>query len=76
MKSKLYLLLVLVCVGCTTYEYQPVSDMSKFYADKLDCETKYTQGYDVFGNRVYGDITKKGIARDCMLAKGYRNIAQ
>ncbi len=76
MKSKLYLLLVLACVGCTTYEYQPVFDMSKFYADKLDCETKYTQGYDVFGNRVYGDITKKGIARDCMLAKGYRNIAQ
>ncbi len=74
MKSKLYLLVVLACTGCATYEYQPVADMNKFYADKLDCETKYTQGYGVFGNRIYGDITKKGIARDCMLAKGYRNI--
>jgi hypothetical protein len=73
MKSKLLIPFAILVAGCTTYDYQSVADMSKFYSDKLECETKYTQGYGVFGNRVYGDITKKGIARDCMLAKGYRN---
>lgn len=58
--------------ACTTYKYEPTADSAKFYEDKLGCETKYTLGYDMFGNRSYGDIYKEGPARDCMLAKGYK----
>ena len=59
--------------ACATYKYEPAADSAKFYADKLGCETKYSPGYDMFGNRTYGDIYKDGPARDCMLAKGYKN---
>jgi len=58
--------------ACATYKYEPAADSAKFYEDKLGCETKYTLGYDMFGNRTYGDIYKEGPARDCMLAKGYK----
>ena len=58
--------------GCATYKYEPSADSAKFYEDKLGCETKYTNGFDMFGNRSYGDIYKKGPARDCMLSKGYK----
>jgi|GEM_PF-1253418 len=61
-------------VGCTTYHYEPVNDTAKFYEDKLGCETKYSPGYDMFGNRSYGDIYSAGPARDCMLAKGYKTL--
>jgi hypothetical protein len=60
--------------ACTTYQYKPAADMPKFYADKLNCETLYTQGFNVWGNKVYGDISKEGAARDCMLAKGYQSL--
>ena len=58
--------------ACTTYKYETTADNAKFYEDKLGCETKYSPGYDMFGNRTYGDIYKEGPARDCMLAKGYK----
>jgi hypothetical protein len=58
--------------GCATYKYEPTGDSAKFYEDKLGCETKYAPGYDMFGNRMYGDIYKESPARDCMLAKGYK----
>ena len=58
--------------ACATYKYEPSADSAKFYEDKLGCETKYSPGYDMFGNRSYGDIYKEGPARDCMLAKGYK----
>ena len=59
--------------ACTTYKYEPAADSTKFYTDKLGCETKYSPGYNMFGNRSYGDIYKEGPSRDCMLAKGYKN---
>jgi hypothetical protein len=65
-------LIVGILSACATYKYEPVADNAKFYEDKLACETKYTPGYDMFGNRGYGDIYKQGPARDCMLAKGYK----
>jgi hypothetical protein len=58
--------------GCITYKYESTTDTTKFYEDKLACETKYATGYDMFGNRTYGDIYKESPARDCMLAKGYK----
>jgi len=58
--------------ACATYQYKPADDMSKFYADKLSCENLYTQGFNLWGNKVYGDISKDGAARDCMLSKGYQ----
>ena len=58
--------------ACATYKYEPAADSAKFYEDKLGCETKYSPGYDMFGNRTYGDIYKEGPARDCMLSKGYK----
>ena len=57
--------------ACTTLEFQPAKDMTQFYKDKLACENAYTQGFNIWGNKVYGDITKEGPARDCMLARGY-----
>jgi len=63
-----------ILVGCATYKYEPSTDSAKFYEDKLGCETKYAPGYDMFGNRTYGDIYKEGPARDCMLSKGYKTI--
>ena len=63
-----------ILAGCATYKYEPSADSAKFYEDKLGCETKYAPGYDMFGNRTYGDIYKEGPARDCMLSKGYKTI--
>ena len=60
-----------VLCACTTLEFQPANDMPQFYKDKLACENTYTQGFNIWGNKVYGDITKESPARDCMLAKGY-----
>lgn len=72
MKKNLYLLFsVLTLTACASYEYQPAKDMTQFYKDKLACENTYTQGFNIWGNKVYGDITKEGPARDCMLARGY-----
>jgi len=66
-------LLSIGCLSaCATYKYEPTADSAKFYEDKLGCETKYTAGYDMFSNRIYGDIYKEGPARDCLLAKGYK----
>ena len=62
--------------ACTTYQFKPVEDSSKFYADKLSCENLYTQGFNIWGNKVYGDIYSEGAARDCMLAKGYQSTPQ
>ena len=59
--------------ACATYQYKPAEDMSKFYADKLNCENLYTQGFNIWGNKVYGDIYKEGAARDCMMSKGYQS---
>ncbi|APB98217.1 hypothetical protein [Polynucleobacter asymbioticus] len=75
MKLKLILTGALLAglAGCVSYAYQPAEDMSKFYADKLGCENQYTQGFNVWGNKVYGDIYKEGAARDCMMAKGYQS---
>ncbi len=61
-------------IACTTYQYQPVADSTKFYADKLSCETKFAPGYDMFGNRKFGNIYKESPARDCMLAMGYKSL--
>lgn len=58
----------------TMYEYQASPDMQAFYADKLKCETQFTGGFNVWGNKVYGNIYKDSPARDCMLAKGYKSI--
>ena len=76
MKNKLIFTVLLTALlgACTTYQYKPADDMPKFYADKLSCENQYTQGFNVWGNKVYGDITKEGAARDCMLAKGYQSL--
>ncbi|MBU3587838.1 hypothetical protein ICN30_08325 [Polynucleobacter sp. 31A-FELB] len=57
----------------STYSYQPASDMQKFYADKLSCENLYTLGFNIWGNKVYGDIYKEGPARDCMMSRGYQS---
>jgi hypothetical protein len=66
-------LAVLGLSACTTYRYEPSADSAKFYEDKLSCETKYSPGYDMFGNRTFGDVYKEGPSRDCMLAKGYKS---
>jgi hypothetical protein len=58
----------------TNYQNQPVADSTKFYTDKLACETKYAPGYDMFGNRKFGNIYKESPARDCMLAMGYKSL--
>jgi hypothetical protein len=71
MKSVCAVLTLVVLTACTTYQYQPAQDSSKFYADKLSCENLYTQGFNIWGNKVYGNIYQEGAARDCMLAKGY-----
>jgi outer membrane lipoprotein-sorting protein len=76
MKTKLLLPLLLAATlsACSsTYTYKPAEDMSKFYADKLSCENLYTMGFNIWGNKVYGDIYKEGPARDCMMAKGYQS---
>ena len=48
--------------------------MQAFYADKLKCETQFTGGFNIWGNKIYGDIYKESPARDCMLAKGYKSL--
>jgi hypothetical protein len=58
--------------ACSSFQYQPTEDASKFYADKLSCENQYNQGFNIWGNKVYGNIYKEDAARDCMLAKGYQ----
>ena len=58
----------------TTYQYQVSPDMQAFYADKLKCETQFTGGFNIWGNKIYGDIYKESPARDCMLAKGYKSL--
>ena len=58
----------------TTYQYQTPADSQKFYADKLSCENLYTLGFNVWGNKVYGNIYQEGPARDCMLSKGYQSL--
>ena len=70
----LVLLSALFLGACTTYQYQPAADSQAFYADKLKCENLYTSGFNIWGNKVYGDIYKEGPARDCMLAKGYKSV--
>jgi outer membrane lipoprotein-sorting protein len=74
MKIKLSVIaFVAICLSaCASVEYKPAEDMSKFYADKLSCENQYNQGFNIWGNKVYGDIYKEGASRDCMLAKGYQ----
>jgi len=63
---------VMILSACAaTYEYQPAADNQKFYADKLSCENQYTMGFNIWGNKVYGNIYQEGPARDCMLARGY-----
>ncbi len=66
--------LVSSLMACTTYQYQPIADSTKFYTDKLTCESKYAPGYDMFGNRKFGNIYKESPARDCMLAMGYKSL--
>jgi hypothetical protein len=58
--------------ACTNLRFKPADDMTKFYSDKLSCENLYTQGFNIWGNKVYGDIYVEGAARDCMLSKGYQ----
>ena len=76
MNTKLICALLLVGAlgACTTYQYQPAQDSTKFYADKLSCENLYTQGFNIWGNKVYGNIYQEGAARDCMLAKVYQSL--
>ena len=57
--------------GCSTVSYEKADNPVKFYGDKLNCETVYSEGYTFFGSKEYGDIYKNGPAKDCMLAKGY-----
>ena len=76
---KLHIALVaffaLILSACAaTYQYQTPADSQKFFADKLSCENQYTLGFNVWGNKVYGNIYQEGPARDCMLAKGYQSI--
>jgi hypothetical protein len=76
MKTRLLLpsLLVALLSACSsTYTYKPADDMQKFYADKLGCENLYTMGFNIWGNKVYGNIYQEGPARDCMMAKGYQS---
>ena len=75
MKNTVTLIALTSILGaCTTYQYKPTEDMTRFYVDKLSCENLYTQGFNIWGNKVYGDIGKQGAARDCMLAKGYQSL--
>lgn len=62
--------------ACTSMQFEPAADTNKFYADKLACENQYSQGFNIWGNKVYGDIYHAGAAQDCMLAKGYALKAQ
>lgn len=62
----------LLAACSTSASFKPVEESSKFYADKLSCENLYTQGFNIWGNKVYGDINTVGAARDCMLSKGYQ----
>ena len=64
--------LLAALVACSTYHYEETQDMSKFYADKLSCENQYSQGFNIWGNKVYGNIYQEGPARDCMLSRGYQ----
>lgn len=78
MKHSLLLSLFAVALlsACaSTYQYQKVDDMQKFYADKLSCERQYDGGFNIWGNKVYGDIYVESPARDCMLAKGYKSAS-
>ena len=59
-------------LACTTLNFEPAADTTKFYADKLSCENQYTAGFNIWGNKEYGNVYKEGPARDCMLAKGYK----
>ena len=68
----LIFLAAILVSACATSVYSPSDDMSKFYADKLHCESIYTQGFNILGSKIYGDVTKEGPAQDCMLAKGYK----
>jgi hypothetical protein len=73
-KLLLAALFAFVVTACaSTYAYKPAEDMSKFYADKLSCENLYTLGFNIWGNKVYGNIYQEGPARDCMLSKGYQS---
>jgi len=65
---------LLLSACATSYQYQPAADSKKFFADKLSCETQYTSGFNIWGNKVYGNIYQEGPARDCMLAKGYQSL--
>lgn len=75
MKKSLFLSLfaLISLVACSTSApFKVTDDMSKFYSDKLSCENLYTQGFNIWGNKVYGDINSVSAARDCMMAKGYQ----
>jgi hypothetical protein len=65
---------LLLSACATSYQYQPAADSKKFFADKLSCETQYTSGFNIWGNKVYGNIYQEGPARDCMLSKGYQSL--
>jgi len=65
---------LLLSACATSYQYQPAADSKKFFADKLGCETQYTSGFNIWGNKVYGNIYQEGPARDCMLSKGYQSL--
>lgn len=65
---------VLLSACAATYQYQPAADSQKFFADKLSCENQYTLGFNIWGNKVYGNIYQEGPARDCMLSKGYQSV--
>ncbi len=58
----------------TTYAYEASPDMKAFYADKLKCETQFAGGFNIWGNKLYGNIYKEGPARDGMLSRGYRSL--
>ena len=65
----------LILSACaSTYHYQVAPDMGKFYADKLSCENQYTLGFNIWGNKVYGNVYQEGPARDCMLSKGSQSL--
>lgn len=67
---------VILSACASSYEYQAAPDSQKFFADKLSCETQYAMGFNIWGNKVYGNIYQEGPARDCMLARGYLTKSQ
>ena len=61
--------------GPKPLEYEIPEQSNIFYADKLKCETTYTQ-YSFFRGKENGSINQEGPAKDCMLSKGYKLVSQ